>query len=310
MIPKAAAPFNGVYVATVSPMRDDASIDEDALAAHFTDAMSVDGIVGVLCNGHAGENFALSRDEKRRVVEIAAATIGSRAIIVSGINCEDSREAQAHAADAQRAGADAIMVFPPFSWALSQDDTMALTHHTMIDKAVGMPMMLYQAGVNAGSMAYQPNILARLVSLPNVVGIKEGSWETGAYEANRRLIRQTAPHVAVMASGDEHLLPCFAIGSEGSLVSIAVLLPEAIVGLDRALRRGDIAEARALNERIHPLARAIYGTPPGGHATARLKTCLKFVGKLRCDRARPPIGALDEAEIAMLRDALKQARLA
>ncbi len=309
MIPRKAAPFDGIYVATICPMRMDSSVDEDALAAHVAEAVSVDGIVGVLCNGHASENFSLNRAEKRRIVEIAAAMAGDRAVIVSGVNSEDSREAQEQAADAQRAGADAILVFPPFSWALSQDDRMALAHHAMIDDAVRMPMMLYQAGVRAGTLAYTPDVLAKLINLRNVVGIKEGSWEASAYEANRRLVKSAAPHISVMASGDEHLLPCFAIGSDGSQVSLAVLMPDVIVALDRAIRRNDLEAARALNDRLYPLAKAIYGTPPGGHATARLKACLRLLGKLHCDRVRPPLGTLDEAELSMLRSALQQAGL-
>ena len=71
--------------------------------------------------------------------------------------------------------------------------------------------------------------------------------------------RRLAPHVAVMASGDEHLLTCMAIGSEGSMVSIAVLVPDLIVALDRAIAASDLATARALNDRIYPLATAMCG---------------------------------------------------
>ena len=69
-----------------------------------------------------------------------------------------------------------------------------------------MPVMLYQAGV-ASALAYRPEVLAALVQLPGVVGIKEGSWESNAYDRNRRLVKRVAPHVAMMASGDEHLCP-------------------------------------------------------------------------------------------------------
>lgn len=309
MLPPRPQPFNGIYVATVCPFNTSGGIDDSALASLLTSAMDTEGIVGVLINGHAGENFVLTREEKRRVVDIAHDSIGQRAILVCGLNAEASAEAALHAQDAQRAGADAIMVFPPYSWALSQDKTMALNHHTIIAESCGLPIMLYQAGVGAGSMAYTPEVLTRLVQLPTVVAIKEGSWETARYESNRRLVKDIAPHVAVMASGDEHLFSCFAIGSEGSLVSLAVLIPELIVGLERALANGDLALAQGLNQRISPLAKAIYGTPPGGHATARLKTCLKLLGRLQHDATRAPLGPLPPEEIAALERALAAAGL-
>jgi len=75
-----------------------------------------------------------------------------------------------------------------------------VTHHTIANANAQMPLMLYQAGVNAGTMAYRPEVLAELAQLPNVVGIKEGSWEAAAYETNRRLVKRVAPQVAMMAS--------------------------------------------------------------------------------------------------------------
>jgi 4-hydroxy-tetrahydrodipicolinate synthase len=305
MIPSHQAPFNGIYAATLCPL--DAAgryLQEAALERHIEEVTSVDGIVGVLVNGHAGENFALSRADKRRIVEIAKSVCGKRSIIVAGVNSEDSYEAQAHADDSQRAGADALMPFPPYSWALATDLQSVVTHHRIINANARMPMMLYQANVRNGAMAYTPAMLTELLSLPEVVAIKEGSWETGAYEANRRLAKSVAPHVAVMASGDEHLFPCFAIGSEGSLVSLAAIVPKLIVSLYRAVLSGDLNEAQRLHARLYPLANTIYGAAPGSHANARLKACLHILGQFPHASMRPPISRLPAAEVSRLEDAL------
>lgn len=308
MIPKTDRPFAGIYVATLTPFLRDGSIDEAVLAEHFRTVTAEPGILGVLCNGHAGESFLLTREERRRVVEIAAEAIGRTHVVVSGVLAEASDEAALHGADAAAAGADAILVFPPFSWALSQDDTMAVTHHERIAAAAKIPMMLYQAGVSS-AMAYRPAVLERLVRLPSVVGIKEGSWESAAYDRHRAIVARAAPHVAMMASGDEHLLSCFALGSEGSLVSLAALMPAEIVALDRAVGRGDLAAARALHARIQPLATVIYGLAPTGHATARLKACMVLLGRWTNGATRPPITGVSPAEVAALREGLAQAGL-
>ena len=305
MIPTHADPFNGVYAATPCPLdADGRHLDEAALARHIQTVANVDGIAGLLVNGHAGENFALSAADKQRVVDIAHAVCGDRLIIVAGVNSEDSYEAQAHTNDAKQAGADAMLLFPPFSWALSTDIDTVLMHHRVANAQARLPMMLYQAGVATGGMAYTPQMLTALVGLPEVVAIKEGSWETAAYEANRRLIKSIAPHVAVMASGDEHLFTCFALGTEGSLVSLAAVVPELIVALYRAVEHGDLDQARGLHERVYPLAKAIYGTAPGSHANARLKACLYLLGQFPHASMRPPIPPLSHAEMARLEDAL------
>lgn len=303
------ANFHGIYPSVICPLKADGSVDEATFASHVRAVTDVDGVVGVLCNGHAGENFVLDRAEKRRVVEIVREVLDERAIIVAGINCESSLKAADEARDVQDAGAHAVMVFPPNSWALSQDDGMALAHHRLIDEAVNIPLMLFQGSVKAGQIAYSQKVLAQLLHIPSVVAIKEGSWETSAYEATRRLTQELAPEVGVMASGDEHLFTSYVLGSEGSIVSLAAVIPQTIVALDRAVRDGDLAAARRAHEVIYPLAKAIYGTPPGGHATARLKTCLRLLGRLENDAVRLPMQRLDSSEEAMLCQALSQAGL-
>jgi 4-hydroxy-tetrahydrodipicolinate synthase len=304
MIPSRDDPFHGIYAATVCPL--DASgrhLDEAALTRHLDEVAQIDGITGLLINGHAGENFLLSRGEKRRVVEIARSTC-PRSILVAGVNSESSYEAQAHTDDAKDAGADALLLFPPFSWALSTDLETVVTHHRIANENARLPMMLYQASVGSGSMAYTSAILAALVSLPHVMAIKEGSWETATYEANRRLVKALAPHVAVMASGDEHLFACFAIGTEGSLVSLAAVVPTLIVALYRAVKQQDLAEAQRLHAHVYPLAKAIYGTAPGARANARLKACLHLIKKFPHAAMRPPVPPLSSAELAQLEPAL------
>jgi 4-hydroxy-tetrahydrodipicolinate synthase len=87
------------------------------------------------------------------------------------------------------------------------------------------------------------------------------------------------------------------------------VVPELIVGLHRAINAGDLAAARRFNDRIYPLAKAVYGTSPGGHATARLKACLRLLGRIASDAMRAPMGPLPPDEIAMLRRALHAAGL-
>ncbi len=308
MIPSSDAPFHGIYPSTILPMRSDFSVDWDAFAGHTAACVLQPGIVGVLCNGHAGENFVITRAEKRRAVEVTVAAVGATRIVVAGVNQESSLEAAEEAREARAAGADAAMVFVPNAFALAQDDEMAERHHRIVADAVpGLPLFLFQGSVNAGRMAYTPAVLDRLLDIPNVVGIKEGGWEVDAYDALRRQVKARRPDIAVMASGDEHLLACYAHGSDGSLVSLADIVPAEIVALDAAMRRSDLPAARAIHERIEGLAEAIYGAPPGGRATARIKWCLAELGRIPSPAVRPPVGPVTPREAEMLTAALRHA---
>jgi 4-hydroxy-tetrahydrodipicolinate synthase len=310
MIPTTPRPFDGIYPSTVLPMATDYAPDWDAYARHTADCVLRPGMAGVLMNGHAGENFVISRAEKRRAVEVAVATVGATRIVVAGVNAESSLEAAAEAREASEAGADAIMVFLPNGFALAHTPAMSLLHHRIIADAVpGMPLFLFAAHHAAGRMPFCEEVFAALLKIPAVVGVKEGSWEVDRYDALRRIARARRPEIAFCASGDEHLLACMAHGSDGSLVSLADILPDAIVALDAAMRAGDLAAARALHERIEPLAEAIYGAPPAGRATARLKWCLAEMGIIPGPTLRPPQPPVDAPEAAMLRQAMRHAGL-
>ena len=298
-------PFGGIYASTICPMTPDGGIDETALADHLGAVVNTDGMAGLLVNGHAGENYALERDELAAVIRIARGVSGHRRI-VAGVNAERTDTAAAMAEEAASAGADAVMVFPPFSWALGADERLIQEHHRAVAKASGLPLFLFQGSVNSGRTAFPAKTLAGLLEIDSVVGIKEGSWETKAYEATRRLTKRLRPDVGVMASGDEHLFTCFAIGSDGSLVSLAAIVPEMIVALERAMLAGDLAAGRAIHERLFDLASVVYAAP--GHlATLRLKTCLVLLGRLAAATSRAPIPSLSDEETAQLRKAITTA---
>lgn len=296
--------LTGIHAATIVPMRPDFSVDEAALATHIRMIANTPGIRGLLVNGHAGENFLLDPDEKRTVMRIARAVAPAGCFITCGVNHESSLAAAREASAMEAEGADGLLVFPPNSWALDHADEAILVHHGHVRDATTIPIVLYGAPVGAGSMAYGPDMLLRLAEDPRVVAIKEGSWEVARYEANLRLLKARRPDFIVLGSGDEHLLTSYIVGSAGSQVSLAAVVPEAICTLWDRAAAGDWVAAREAHERIYPLAVAIYRDAPGGRANARLKACLKILGRLDNDRVRPPQPSATREEYKRLEAAL------
>jgi 4-hydroxy-tetrahydrodipicolinate synthase len=304
-----ATRLRGMHAATIVPMTDDFRIDEAALTLHIGEVAGTTGIHGLLVNGHAGENFVLTSDEKRRVVEIARAAAPKGFLICSGINAESSLQAAEDARLAEEAGADILLVFPPNAFALIHDREAPVIHQRHVRDATSLPLLLYGAPVGAGAMAYDAGTLKALAQEPRVVGIKEGSWEVAAYEANLRLLKVERPDFVVLGSGDEHLLTSYIIGSAGSQVSLAAVAPRLCADFYAAARASDWVQARRLHDLIYPIAVAIYRDPPGGRATARLKACLTLLGKLHAPIVRPPQPPVSAAEYTSLRTALAAAGL-
>jgi len=295
----------GIHAATVCPMDPEGRIDTASLSAHLAEVSATPGISGLLLNGHAGEGHLLTPDERALVLEAARANTPEGCFLTAGVTAESTAGAVEEARISARAGADAILVFPPNHWASGIDPEMALAHHAAIAEAVDLPLVLYKGPVTAGPMSYSvPVLRALLEGLPSVAAIKEGSWEVASYEQTWRLASELRPDVAVLGSGDEHLLTSYLIGSQGSQVSLAAVIPETIVALYDAARADDWVVARQHHEAIYALSVAIYRDQPTNLATARLKACLKILGRMPHDTVRRPMRQLSTPELDRLRQAL------
>lgn len=281
-------------------MHDDGAPDEAGFADHVAAMAAADGIAGLLVNGHAGEGHLLTRAEKRRLLDLARAGMGSGPFITAGVTAESTDEACREAADAAAAGADAVLVFQPNHWARGVGGDSVMAHHAAIAAACGLPLVIYRAPLGWGPMSYPLDLVLGLTDLDAVAGIKEGSWDVAAYEELWRAVKARNPGVAVLASGDEHLMACFQVGTDGSQVSLAAVFPGLVADLFAAAQAGDWARARALHERVWPLAKAIYRDPPGYMATPRLKAALAHLGRIGSPRVRRPGREPDGAETARL----------
>lgn len=296
--------IGGIHAATVAPLKEDFSVDHKVLKDHIADVCSNRGIEGLLINGHAGENAQLSSSEKIDVIKSVREVVSKSIFVTSGLYSENTLDAVREARNAELAGANALLVFPPNGWALGQERKAIVAHHEAISDATQLPLLLYQAPVFAAGMAYDTGTLLELAAIDRVIGVKEGSWEVARYDANLRALKGQDPEFIVLGSGDEHLLVSYMMGSEGSQVSMAAVVPKMVVALWDAASSGDWEKGKHLHNLMYPLSTAIYGATPGGRANSRLKACLKILGKLPSDLMRPPTQPLPPEEYQTLEVAL------
>ena len=296
--------FKGIYAANIVPLKFDKSIDSENLIKHVKEISEVKGIRGFLVNGHAGENFTLSADEQIQVLKIIKKSIKKEALIISGVNFEDPQKAALFAKEMLISGANAILIFPPFSWSQGITTKMIYDHHKTISDKVEGPIFIYQSSVNSGHLSYTKEILGELTKLKNIIGIKEGSWDTESYIKNFEFLKNINENFLVMASGDEHIYPCFKYASDGSQVSLAAIVPEKIVELITNIENKNFDLAQDLDKKLLILAQNIYGKYPSSFATARIKYCLKILKKIPRDTMRSTI-SLDEEEKSQLEKSLK-----
>jgi len=296
--------FKGIYAATVVPLKKNKSIDLNALSKHVKEVINTVGIKGLLLNGHAGENFTLNKDEQIKVIKISKRFLNSNNKIISGLNFEDPILASKVAIKMIKAGADAILIFPPFSWSQGVSEEMIFEHHKIICNKINKPVFIYQSSIYSGHLSYKKSLLKKLLKIKNIMGVKEGSWDYKSYVNNYKFFKKYKKNFSVMASGDEHLYPCFKYASDGSQVSLAAIIPEKIVELIRLIENKDYFMAKKLDKKILILAKNIYGRYPPNFATARIKFCLKVLKKIPNDLMRSSI-TLNLSEKKQLKKSLR-----
>src|ERR671933_1468812 len=134
-------PFHGVLPALITPFTEDGSaIDVDALAA-VVERLVAGGVAGLVPGGSTGEFTTLTGAERRELVEVTVEAAAGRVPVVAGTGALSTRETVELSVHAERSGAAAVMIVPPFCDALSWRELLA--HFTAVAEAIGIPIMYY-----------------------------------------------------------------------------------------------------------------------------------------------------------------------
>jgi 4-hydroxy-tetrahydrodipicolinate synthase len=299
---------HGVIPAVLLPFNDDLSIDEKSFRAHLRDVAAVDGISAITINAHSTEVASCTFEEQRRVLAIAQDEIGTNMPLVSGVWADGSLEAARIARMAQDGGASALLVFPPAAFTLGQSPDMAVAHFRAIADASDLPIIVFQYPLATGQ-GYPGDTLARIAdAVPTVRAIKDWCGNVQQHEMHVRVLQGRGRPVNVLTTHSAWLLSSLVLGCNGLLSGSGSVIPDLQAALFRAVQANDLAEARRINDRIYPLARAFY-REPWADMHNRMKEALVLLGRLPRAVVRPPLVKLTHAEIDDIRAALVEADL-
>src|SRR5438105_6603346 len=108
--------YTGVFPALQCPFNPDLSIDEQEMRKFAAWLAGIKGIGGLVTNGHTGEVFALTAEQRAQATRLAVEAAGGKVPVISGICCEGITEAVEHAQMAREAGASGLLLMPPHGW--------------------------------------------------------------------------------------------------------------------------------------------------------------------------------------------------
>jgi 4-hydroxy-tetrahydrodipicolinate synthase len=298
----------GVIPAVILPFHDDFSIDEQSFRKHLRDVTATEGLSAVTVNAHSTEVASCSFDEQRRVLEIAGDEIGDKLPIVNGIWADGSIEAARIAKMATAGGASALLVFPPAPFTLGQNQAMAVEHFKRIADASDLPIIAFQYPLATGQ-GYPNETLLRMVDeVPSIRAIKDWAGTVQQHEWHVRNLQSLVRPVAVLSTQSSWLMSSLVLGCNGLLSGSGSVIADLQAALFRAVKANDLATAKALNDRIYPLAQVFY-SQPWVDMHNRMKEALVLLGRLPRAVVRPPLVKIERAEIERIRKALIEAQL-
>lgn len=243
--------FSGSIVALITPMQADGAVDYGALdrLVQFHIDNGTDGIVAV---GTTGESATLSVEEHIEVVRRVVQKAAGRIPVIAGTGANSTSEAIELTRHAQQAGAAAGLSVTPYYNKPTQEGLFQ--HYKAIAAAVDLPLILYNVpGRTACDM--QPQTVARLASMRNIVGLKEAS---GSLDRNRQLVQMVGTQLTLLSGDDDIAVESTLEGFRGVISVTANVAPRQMHEAIAAALRGDTDRARGLNEPLIPLHRFLF----------------------------------------------------
>jgi 4-hydroxy-tetrahydrodipicolinate synthase len=290
-------PIVGSIVALITPMREDGSVDFDALR-RLIDWHIAEGTDCICVVGTTGESPTVSVEEHRDVIRVAVEHAKGRVPVMAGTGANSTREAIELTEYAKKIGADCSLSVVPYYNRPSQEGMYQ--HFKAIAEAVDLPMVLYN--VPSRTVADMlPETVVRLAGIRNIVGIKEAS---GNIERAASLVRSLPKGFSLYSGDDGTAIALMLLGGHGNVSVTANVAPRAMHEMCIAAIEGKAREAAAIHLRLLPLHKALFIEPspaPTKWAAARLGLCGEAL--------RLPITPLSAAGKAVVEQALREAQL-
>jgi 5-dehydro-4-deoxyglucarate dehydratase len=297
--------LDGVLFFPVTPFTEAGDVDTELLAQHVAKGVDA-GPGGVFIACGTGEFHALDASELRTIVRTAVDVVGGRVPVYAGAGGSIA-QATAFAEAAADAGADGLLLLPPYLVEMPQAGLVAYTR--AVTEATDLPVIVY----NRNNARYTEDSAVQVAKLDKVVGFKDG---TGDLDQVARIVRAVTDALAPTGKPFQFFngLPTAEVSQQAyraigvTLYSSATFAfaPELALAFYQALESGDEPlTAALLREFFHPLVR-LRDTVPG-YAVSLIKAGVALEG-IDAGAVRPPLIMPSAEDIAELRAIIASGR--
>jgi 4-hydroxy-tetrahydrodipicolinate synthase len=242
--------FKGAIVAIVTPFKK-GKVDEAALRK-LIEFQIINGTDGIVPCGTTGESSTLSHEEHDKVIEITIDAVKKRVPVIAGTGSNSTAEAIRLTKHAHKAGADGALMVAPYYNRPTQEGLYQ--HYKAVAEAVPIPIIIYNIPGRTG-VNINPDTLARLAKIKNIVGVKEAS---GSIKQMSDVISLCGPKFDVLSGDDLFTLPLMAMGGRGVISVVSNVAPADMAALVDAFEAGDLKKAQALHLKMAGLIDSLF----------------------------------------------------
>ncbi len=231
--------FTGSGVAIITPMNQDGSINYAELEK-LIEFQIQNGTDAIIACGTTGESATMSHEEHCKVIEFTIQKVNKRVPVIAGTGSNDTAYAIELSREAEKLGADALLVVTPYYNKASQHGL--IKHFTAIADSVSIPMILYNIPSRTGCLI-KPETYAELCKHPNIAATKEA---TGDISLIAKVKALCGDELAIYSGNDDQTLPILSLGGKGIISVIANICPQLSHDICAKYFAGDIAGSRKL----------------------------------------------------------------
>ena len=244
--------FKGAAVAIVTPMYENGEVNYPKLGeiieyqiAHKTDAI-------VIC-GTTGEASTLSHEEHIEVIDYCVKKVAKRVPVIAGTGSNSTETAIYLSQEAEKSGADALLVVTPYYNKATQKGLIA--HYKAVAESVDLPIIMYNVPGRTGCNI-APATAATLVSeVKNIVGIKEAS---GNISQVAKLMSLCGDEMELYSGNDDQIVPILSLGGLGVISVLSNVAPEETHDIVARYLDGDVKGSMELQLKAIPLIDQLF----------------------------------------------------
>lgn len=243
--------FKGCGVALATPFLSDGSTDFKGYEELIEWQIS-EGIDAIISCGTTGEASTLSDEEHIAVIKFCVEVTAGRVPVIAGVGSNDTRHGIVLAQNAEKVGADALLLVTPYYNKCSQEGL--IRHYTVTANSVNIPSILYSVpGRTAVNIA--PKTVVQLAKNPKIVAIKEASGDISQVAEIARVVPEG---FALYSGNDDMVVPLMSLGGIGYISVVANIAPADSVRMSKSFLEGDLDAARKLQLSMKPLIDALF----------------------------------------------------